>query len=227
MVELPNNSTALEIALASLIEDRLDLDAGSVKITLTPANTPDHILPYLAWQEHADYWQDYYSREQKLAIIRTAKQVHSTKGTVGALKLALDNLDIGAELEEWFNYEGDPYYFRIHIKPDHGLSEAEYVHLFEVIEETKNLRSILDKVVTHYNFKSNLYIAATANTGVSITVYPPSLTNQQGFMPVYAGGGAVIKQTIQINPYYPKDQQTLLPIYAGGAVIIKEVVNVK
>ncbi len=227
MVDLPKNSTALEIAIASLVEDRLKLDADSVKITLTPAGAPDHILPYLAWQEHVDHWAEHYSKDQKLKIIQTAKQVHAAKGTVGALKLALNNLNIGAELEEWFNYGGEPYYFRINIRPDHGLSQAEYMHLFEVIDETKNLRSILDKVIAHFDVSGTVYAGGVPTMHHHLVLFPASIKPKKIYGNAYIGGGAAITEHIILQPKPLQDPVVTGGYFVGGAIKITENIYVR
>ena len=67
----------------------------------------------LAYDLHVD-WYDYdYPIEAKRAIIRDSVRVHQKLGTKAAVEMALGGIHPKSEIEEWFDYGGKPYRFRI------------------------------------------------------------------------------------------------------------------
>src|SRR5574344_1255844 len=114
---LPPNATPLLKDLEQSTASRFPLLYGGVRYLNNPDLCPDYLLPWLAWAVSVDVWSDDWESSQKRATIRQSIQVHKEKGTLGALKRALivfsyANIDI----QEWFNYGGDPFTFRIVIK---------------------------------------------------------------------------------------------------------------
>ncbi len=268
--DLPKNSTPLEIALAQLAADRLDIDVSEIKITLfaaTPSSpafgktsspafgktrtvsgsaasnhyaaTPhpvsgsaasteelkteklEKVLPFIAWQEHVDVWKEEYTIEQKRDIVATARQVHAQKGTIGALKLALKNLGLNSTIREWWQYEAEvegaqrltdagvaqkklrPHYFKIDINVSQtGLDETTHHKLNLVIEETKNLRSILDVIQIWLSSQAVYFAGAGVHMGENISILPFIQTNIEQASPTPFA--AVISYELENLTIYPK-----------------------
>lgn len=201
---LPKNATPLELALAQLTADRLNIDVENIKITLTPKNAPENVLPFIAWQEHVDVWKEDYTVEQKKEIITTARQVHAQKGTIGALKLALENLGLDAEVSEWYQYGGDPHYFKVSINVyDKPISIYDDQLIWDEIMETKNLRSIIDELIFWITAKAFHPIATAIQWGEIITIYPIIAKGYEGGHVPYLGAA-----------YYWNEQLTIYPL--GG-----------
>ena len=60
------------------------------------------------------FWYDYNaSISVKRALIKNAKLVFNRLGTVWAVESVMNDYMPGTELQEWFNYNGEPGYFRI------------------------------------------------------------------------------------------------------------------
>ena len=73
---------------------------------------PEAVLDILA-KDFKVEWYDYnWAIEAKRQTIKDSFYVHRHMGTVGAVKTALSDVWPPATVEEWFEYGGDPYYFR-------------------------------------------------------------------------------------------------------------------
>ena len=60
------------------------------------------------------FWYNYKANiEVKRALIRNAKTVFNRLGTVWAVESVMNDYLPKTELQEWFDYEGEPGYFRI------------------------------------------------------------------------------------------------------------------
>ena len=74
---------------------------------------PEELLDILAKDFKVD-WYDYnYILETKRALIKDNFFIHKHLGTVAAVKRALTDVWPPSTVEEWFEYDGDPYYFRV------------------------------------------------------------------------------------------------------------------
>lgn len=175
---LPPNATPLERALES---DAARLDEIAVPIdTLWIAETcPVALLPWLAWSQSVDTWNPDWPEAVKRQVIANAFDVHRVKGTLGALRRALEALDLdGVEISEWFDYGGDPFYFRVDVElSTRGLDDSEIADIEAAIERAKNVRSWLDRLRVFLSNRSAVPVVAIATTaGETVTVYPHNVT---------------------------------------------------
>lgn len=91
-------------------------------------------------------WYDYnYSLETKRALIRDSFFVHRHLGTKGALSKALSDIFPNSTVLEWFEYGGQPYYFRVVVDVT-STQEPAYIGLIKkAIEYYKSYRSHLEE----------------------------------------------------------------------------------
>lgn len=133
----------------SLILIYANIDAASEKL-----------LDELAWQFHLDYYDSTADISVKKNLIKSAILIHKNKGTPFAVKkLIIDVFGYG-ELLEWFQYDGEPYTFRVAV--DHEVGNPDNVQKFiKVIESVKNIRSHLETmefIINEYLiFQENIY----------------------------------------------------------------------
>lgn len=114
---------------------------------------PEHVLDLLAEQYHVDFYEPLgMSVEVKRDFIRNAILWHRFKGTPKAVETVLSRAFSLANVAEWFEYEGDPYFFRIHIditSDDEDTDRDTLNRLRKAVRESKNARSWLE----YYNFR--------------------------------------------------------------------------
>lgn len=137
---LPPNATAQERAL-SLATAR----AGTVPMHIgkvwNPQTCPAGILPWLAWALSVDDWQSNWTEQQKRDAIAASVQVHRVKGTIGAVRRALQALGYEVLVDE---NTGTPYTFRLQVDiGESGGSESLYDEAERIALRTKNARSHL------------------------------------------------------------------------------------
>lgn len=90
-------------------------------------------------------WYDYdFKLETKRRVIAAAFSVHRHLGTTGAMVTAISAIWPDSGVEEWFEYDGDPYFFRVLVEANDESGEPIR---FSEIEKTvmlyKNERSWL------------------------------------------------------------------------------------
>ena len=100
------------------------------------------VLDILA-KDFAIAWYDYnYPLETKRRVIAAAFSVYYNNGTKAALETALRAVYPDARVEEWFEYGGEPFYFRVVLnEPDIDFDEVK-----KMIELYKNERSHLHDI---------------------------------------------------------------------------------
>lgn len=119
---------ALSEALGVLHEKTLDFaDASQIYTELDTA--PEEILDALAVNWKIDWYDTGYTVEQKRRIVKTALTVRRLMGTVRAVKLQADAIYPGTEAEEWFDYGGDPGYFRLFVNITDTTAEHPVVFM--------------------------------------------------------------------------------------------------
>ncbi|ACZ07801.1 Bacteriophage P2-related tail formation protein [Sebaldella termitidis] len=95
---------------------------------------------------HVDYYNKNVSIEQKRELIKTSLLTHRTKGTPFALKIITDILFKNGKVMEWFDYDGDPYKFKISTQSD-LKNQDDYDQTIQAIEIYKNARSWLESII--------------------------------------------------------------------------------
>lgn len=73
------------------------------------------VLDAIAVNWKIDWYDTEYNIEQKRRIVKTAMAIRRTMGTVGALKAQAGAIYPGTTLEEWFDWGGEPGWFRLHV----------------------------------------------------------------------------------------------------------------
>ena len=157
---LPPNASVLEKNLAEVTAVNLPI---SLADHWRPEHCPKALLPWLAWTLAVDHWDSDWSEAIQRQTIADSIIVHRQKGTVAAIERVLQTLGVHAELEEWFDYNGEPYTFQLTAWIDFTTPErlflcpATYRQLHQTIDHVKPIRS-------HYQFR----VGVAGNTGLSL-----------------------------------------------------------
>lgn len=149
---MPLGETAAEVLM--LMWAQVDLPSIYSRID----ELPEALLDILAKDFKVDWYNYNHSIEIKRAVIKDSFYVHKHLGTVGAVKRALSDIWPSCSLEEWFEYGGEPYHFRVSIA-DNDFTGDKHEQAAKAIAMTKNVRSWLDGIYTQTI--SNIVIVMT------------------------------------------------------------------
>lgn len=161
---------ALDVELQA-VNDLLDLPGLLSRLD----ELSEPVINMLAWQFHVDVWDADLPIANKRNIVETAIRTHKYYGTPYAVKTALAAILGAATISEWWEYGGDPYYFRVEVDlAARGWSEEEYNRAVMAINATKNVRSWLDVLRLYLSNSSAVPIIGISGalTGGTVTVYP-------------------------------------------------------
>lgn len=107
---------------------------------------PESVLDALAWQLHVDVYDEDMSLAQKRKLVKNAIKDHKYKGTPCAVKSVVEVLLNYAKVEEWYEYGGSPFHFRVSGESGPIPNGDKLQRLVDAINEVKNVRSWLDGV---------------------------------------------------------------------------------
>lgn len=107
---------------------------------------PEEFLNHLGYQLHVDFWEPDLPIEKKRKLIKNSIKYHKHKGTPYAVEQLLSDVFDDTWLKEWFEYGGDPYYFRIYTS-DFLKSEKMFKDFIRALFTVKNTRSWLEGIV--------------------------------------------------------------------------------
>ncbi len=137
------------MALAYAVENQLhriftQLDA--LKIYTSISTQTDVVLDKLA----AQFDTLGYSSDMTLAVKRSLVQNsilnHKRCGTVAAVEQVATDIFGDAWVEEWFDYDGEPYHFKVHTT-NVGVGDEEAAAFEKIVKATQNVRSYLESIV--------------------------------------------------------------------------------
>lgn len=168
---LPPSSTQLERIAAQVGATATELPV-ILRSLWDPEECPLELLPWLAWAWSADEWSESWSERQKRDSVKSAIQVQSIKGTIGAVKTAMGALGIEIRVQEWFNQTppADPYTFSVHVETAQTpATQADLLKAVSLINATKNLRSHLETIFVSSRSVSTVCVATVTHIGHDIT----------------------------------------------------------
>lgn len=170
---LPCNATPQERALSEAIARLSDVPV-LVREQWNPDTCPAALLPWLAWAMSVDVWDPAWTDAQKRGAIQASFAVHQRKGTIGAVRSALNALGLDIRMTEWFQDSppAAPYTFRLSVVIDQsGVTQAQLIPVISVVESTKNLRSHLSEIAVEVTTRAaSPVVGGTTVSGNNITV---------------------------------------------------------
>jgi len=171
---LPPNASQLLKDLETVFGDSFDLPTLN-RYVVNPDLAPAHILPWLAWALSVDDWSDSWSEQVRRNVIKASIEVHRKKGTIGALKKALQAFNYeNVKVEEWFEYGADPYFFRVFFDVrEPGFDVNVLPQVQKVIESTKNARSHLESLRAYLSAEMGLVSIGSIIISKEVTALNP------------------------------------------------------
>lgn len=149
---------------------KLNLDI----LNLTNIDTvPSDVLPHLAEQYHItgeEGWLFCNTEQEKRNLIKSAIKLHKYRGTKAAIVNALEVLNLDADIKEWFEYEGQPFFFRVFINLDKTYNSELEERIINVINAHKNVRSWLEKLTIYLYHEAELPVMSYLLTSEVVTL---------------------------------------------------------
>ena len=159
-------------ASAEALDDQITLFHWAIKNVLHLPRLGElkgTVLDLLADQFHVDAYDAInFTDEEKRDLIRNSIAWHRIKGTPAAVEMVLAVAFSKFRVDEWFDYDGKPYYFRLYIKGT-AYSPGSFQSFWRMFLDAKNVRSHLEKVTIDISPDESIKVytgVATVTTGV-------------------------------------------------------------
>lgn len=137
---------ALAEAIAALFVRQKE-EIGQLSIYPQIDKLDEALLDILAHDFKVDWWDSDYTPTEKRRTLQSSWQVHKLLGTKAAVEKAITAIFPRTTVEEWFEYGGQPYHFRLFIElGGEHLDTEKQARVIERVNYYKNLRSHLDSV---------------------------------------------------------------------------------
>ncbi|AZU57868.1 phage tail protein I [Ralstonia pseudosolanacearum] len=171
---LPPNATPLE-RRAAQAGARIERVPVPLRDLWNPATCPAELLPFLAWSFSVDRWNPAWPLATKRAVTAASYFVHRKKGTIGALRRAVEPLGFLIRVIEWWqtNPPGPRGSFRLDVGVlQTGIDEAMYAELERLIDDAKPCSRPMLGLQISLEVRGTQATSAAAYLGDVLTVYP-------------------------------------------------------
>lgn len=123
----------------------------------------EQLIDYLAVQMHVDEYDDTADLDIKRQQVKQSFLLHRLKGTKYAVQKAVSTVYQSAKVEEWPEYSGEPYYFRV-AGITAPMNETKTINkLVRLINAYKNTRSWLDYVQFNRLYRQTFLFGGNVN----------------------------------------------------------------
>jgi len=118
----------------------------------------------LAWQYNVPFYDPTLPLSLRREIVKNSFRWHRSKGTPAAVEELMTTIFGDGIVEEWFEYGGQPGYFRV-ITSNFSATTEHAERFLRLVNSVKNARSWLDTVLirlvedTQFNFGTAVYMA--------------------------------------------------------------------
>lgn len=145
-----------------------DVELGKINTDLLliyPAidSLNEQLIDYLAVQMHVDEYDDTENLDVKRQQVKQSFLLHRLKGTKYAVQKAVSTVYQSAKVEEWPEYSGEPYHFRV-TGITAPMNETKTINkLVRLINAYKNTRSWLDYVQFNRMYRQTFLFGGNVN----------------------------------------------------------------
>ena len=227
---LPPNSTPLERALANEYVLKA-IQPEAIATLWSPQRCPVQALPWLAWAFSVDNWDAGWPEATQRKAIADAYFVHRQKGTLGAVRRAVEILGAEIGISEWFQHGGDPHTFRLRanasatwINAGVALGPDYLADLRRVVDNTKPVRSHYTvDIEARFADDLGLTTAASKTSAARIFAQP---TPQWALSPVRFDATACAGKATTVRLFAQPHARQALPRVVLAAAAVKRLSSV-
>ena len=207
-------------ALGRAIAEQLQITARQIRQNIIYARIDEldeQTLDILAYDLHVDWYDHSYPIEVKRQTIKDSVKIHRRLGTKYAVETALGAVFPGTRVEEWFEYNGDPYTFRVIINAtENGVTAAQQAAVLERVIFYKNLRSHLEAVRFKVEKKTAVHVVGYHSIGTRMEVWPYLAEDIETSGTLFVGGSLSLARRLEIRPFLTRNLKAEARSLIGG-----------
>jgi P2-related tail formation protein len=164
----PEKTAALGYAIHKGTQRMLDY-SRNISLYAIIDILPDDIVDMLALDLNTQYYDTSLDINTKRELVKNTPMWYKNAGTPRAVEELVRTVFGDGDVKEWFEYGGDPYYFKIITSAD--LTEESESQFNSMIQRVKNTRSHLETIDFLREIENNLYfgtaVVSTSRSHVS------------------------------------------------------------
>lgn len=127
------------------------------------------LVDLLAWERHVDFYDTSLPLEIRRTLVKNSIRWHKRKGTPAAVEEIVTEIFGEGQVEEWFEYGGQPYHFRV-VTSNAAVTGELASQFAKAIEKVKRKSTRLEQVIVAMTADFPIYFANVLHTGDFIMV---------------------------------------------------------
>lgn len=130
----------------------------------------EKMLDILAIDFKIDWWDANADLDKKKETFKNCFIIHRQLGTIGAVRQAISDMYTTAQIQEWFDYEGLPYHYKLAIDLGEQFGSAEIIR--SILYRSKfyaNVRSVMDSIDFQSQRTRKLFYGCALMAGVIVS----------------------------------------------------------
>lgn len=176
--------------------EKLCINADRARIYASVDDMPEHILDVLAVDLRTPAYNQDFSIKVKRELVKETIPFYTKLGTPAAVNKIIHAVFGGGDMEEWFNYGGDPHHFRAVVSiTEMDVKPGAIQEFIRTVSSVKRLSSWLDEIRFYLTPVKSWATAGGTFTGSmeknTATVIPPPLTKPEGRAAVVVRAGYI------------------------------------
>lgn len=137
-------------------------------------------LDELAYEMNIPWYNNTYSKDKKLSIIKNGEKYVHKMGTPEALQFVIDDIFGSCTISEsGIDYEGDPHRFVVTVNSGVNLNKTTYGRFVYLLNRIKRASSWIDSVSSNYSAKGTSYQSAYLSHKVNDRIESDNLNRIQ------------------------------------------------
>lgn len=153
--------------LAYAVQNQLDKVIAVVAKAQIYANIDtlsSTVLDELAWQFNVPEYSSTQSLDTKRALLKHCLQTHKQRGTAAAVAKVVTDIFGDGYVEEWFEYSGSAYHFRV-VTSNASVSGDQAALFLDAVNKVKRGSAIMDAVIVDISAQLEAYYACALQIG--------------------------------------------------------------
>jgi phage tail P2-like protein len=190
----PLRNDETELAIARAIAEQLQLNAKFADRAVIYARIDEleeNIVDALAEDMHVDWYYPDAPLSVKRQLVKESVEVHKHLGTPWAVKRVVAAYFDESEVTEWFDYGGEPGYFRIFAKNEVPYKEV-YERFLSLLEKVKRKSAWLESITISTEMPPTIgQVGGLIEVAPSTKIPRAAIDTDVPFYGELNGGGAV------------------------------------
>lgn len=146
----------------------------NANFTVNIDNVSEKIIDYLACEYHTPYYDEALDLKTKRNLVKSTMLTYQKIGTTNIIKEYLNTLNEETDVAEWYDYDGQPYNFKIflNISENREVDEKLLTDIKNKIEKIKNVRSSLEaiEILNSSNYEKKLSCSIAAGVQIESNI---------------------------------------------------------